>query len=380
MSRPTVRDALATAASLAREACWLAAERVAGQRLSATALGPEWLTAALQAQFPGVRVRAVERLSGDAGTTDRIRLAVDYDEVGTGDPPPASVFVKLAPAHPGTRLFVNLMRLGSTEVQFYRLLAPRVPVDTPGVFHADSTGRAQRFVLVLEDLVARGARFTDVSEPLGVEAARAVVRALARLHAAFWFHADLAWLGDDDRIGRIGRFLSAVSVGPALRRFGDIVPPELRAGATRITAARERLDAAWRRGALTLLHGDAPAGTIYFLGAGVGFFDWQVVQRGQGMRDVTYFLVQSLPTELRRSCERELIGLYLATLAEHGVTGLDPDEAWAQHRLHALYAWIAALVTAAPATLQSERIVRAGLARSSAAVMDLDSLQALARA
>jgi hypothetical protein len=51
--------------------------------------------------------------------------------------------------------------------------------------------------------------------------------------------------------------------------------------------------------------------------------------------------------------------------------------AWEQYRLHALYAWIAAVVTAAAATLQGEAIVRAGLERSSAAVMDLDSLGAL---
>jgi len=53
------------------------------------------------------------------------------------------------------------------------------------------------------------------------------------------------------------------------------------------------------------------------------------------------------------------------------------DAAWEQHRLHALYTWIGAVVTAAAATLHAERIVRAGLARARTAVMDLDSLGAL---
>jgi hypothetical protein len=82
-------------------------------------------------------------------------------------------------------------------------------------------------------------------------------------------------------------------------------------------------------------------------------------------------------TALRRAHERELIRTYLAALAELGVHAPGFDFAWRQYRLHALYAWIAAAVTAAAATFQSEPIVRAGLTRTSTAVVDLESLEAL---
>jgi hypothetical protein len=314
----TLADGVATAAGLLRESCRLAAARLApgGRDVPAGASGiaPDWLTAALQARFPGVRVRSLRGLGADAGTTQRVRLAVTYDDIGRGDPPPGSIFVKLAPADLRTRLFVNLMRLGSTEVRFYRELAEGVPVDLARVFHAAS-GRAQRFVLILEDLAARGVHFTDVSRPMTVEMAHLVVQALASLHAAFWesarFQGDLSWLRrhHHDLPYRIGRLVSAAAVTSALRRFGDLVPAELRAAAGRITAARDRLEAAWARPPLTLIHGDAHAGNLYFPSGGVGFLDWQVVQRGQGMRDVTYFLIQSLSSGVRRACERELIGL-----------------------------------------------------------------------
>jgi hypothetical protein len=98
-----------------------------------------------------------------------------------------------------------------------------------------------------------------------------------------------------------------------------------------------------------------------------------VVQRGQGMRDVSYFLANSIPTELRRQHERDLIALYLATLGECGVIPPAFAVAWEQHRAHVWYAFIGAAVTAAAATLQSEAIVRAGLSRSATAVLDLDS-------
>jgi aminoglycoside phosphotransferase (APT) family kinase protein len=293
------------------------------------------------------------------------------------------VFVKLPPVDLRTRLFVNLMRLGETEARFYRELAAVVPIETPRVFHAVTGGLARRFVLVLEDLDARAVAFADAARPLTLDVARTVVRALGRLHAAFWdsprFRGDLAWLKSHGRdpTYRIGRFVSALAVRPALRRFADVVPPALRAAAPRITAAREALEAAWARGPVTLVHGDAHAGNLYFPPGAVGFLDWQVVQCAQGMRDVTYFLVLSLPSDLRRAYERELITLYLETLAEQGVPPPTLEAAWAQHRLHAFYAWIAAIVTAAAATLQSEEIVRAGLARSGAALLELDSLAAL---
>jgi len=378
-------DVLVTATGVLRESCRLAADRMAADHDipgAAAGVTAGWLTSALEGLFPGVRVRRLETLAEDAGTTQRARLAVMYDDPGRGDAPPESIFVKLAPADLRTRLFVNLLCLGSTEVRFYRELALDVPVDVARVFHVRS-GRAGRFVLVLEDLAARGVRFAEVGQPITVETARLVVRGLARLHAAFWesarFRADLAWLerGHHDATYRIGRLLSAVSVKPMLARFGDLVPAELRAAAGRIACARDRLEAAWARPPCTVIHGDAHAGNLYYPPGGVGFLDWQVVQRGQGMRDVTYFLVHSLSTELRREREGELIDLYRATLGEHGVVPPPAEAARGQYRLHALYAWIAAAVTSAAATLQSERIVRAGLARSCAAVMDLDSLAAL---
>jgi hypothetical protein len=67
----------------------------------------------------------------------------------------------------------------------------------------------------------------------------------------------------------------------------------------------------------------------------------------------------------------------LAALAGAGAPSVPFSLAWEQHRLHALYTWISCLVTAAAATLQTASIVRAGLERSTAAVMDLDSLGAL---
>lgn len=344
-----------------------------------------WVTRALQEAFPGCRVAALEVLDRNAGTTERARLRVTYREIGTGGLPPASLFVKLAPTDVRTRLFVDLMRLGSTEVRFYREAVDDVPGERPRVYHAATTGRAQSFALLLEDLGARGARFTNASQALGVDEARLVMVRLARLHAAFWesprFASDLAWLKSRERNDRypVERFLCALAVPSGVAAFRDLVPPTLQADVSRILAARDALEDAWARGPRTLIHGDAHAGNLYFLPNAVGLLDWQLAQRGQGMRDVAYFLSNSLPIPVRREHERALIALYLATLAKHGVTPPTVDVAWEQYRLHAIYAWIAAAVTAAAATLQEAPIVRAAIERTSVALLDLDSLAALSR-
>ena len=358
----------------------VASEFIPGEVPSVTAA---WLTGVLQNHFPGARVASVAQAGGDAGTTERARLTVAYAAAGSGDAPPASVFVKLPPRDAKTRLFVNLMALGENEVRFYREIAPKLSIDVPRALHVAYTGRARSFILVLEDLTARGARFTDVSHHVTLDEARTVVLTLAQLHARFWDDPrlvnELAWLRHTDRNRNypVERLLCAAAVPAALRKHPDLVPRELHESAARIIAARDRLEAAWATGPLTVVHGDAHAGNMYFCDGRAGLLDWQVVQCGQGMRDVGYFLTNSLATGVRRAHEHELIRTYLAALAELGAYAPGSDSAWRQYRLHALYAWIAAAVTAAAATFQSEPIVRAGLTRTSTAVVDLQSLEAL---
>jgi len=343
---------------------------------------PAWLGACLGARWPAARVASVRVLDVTAGTTDRVRLAVDYTPAGVAGAP-ESVFVKLAPAATATRLFCNLMALGTTEVRFYREIAPALPVRVPDALCAVSD-RAQGFALVLEDLAAGSAAFSDVAHPVDAARAGTVVAALARLHAALWesprFRSDLAWLRAPGRNPLVGRerALCALALRPGLARFPDLVPAAIRDAAGRVLAARDRLDARWAARPLTLVHGDDHLGNLFWEGEEVGFLDWQVTQIGPGMRDVSYFLVTSLPVEVRRAHERALIERYLAVLAERGVAAPSFEDAWRDHRLLACHAWIAAIVTAAAPALQPEPVARAAVDRACRALVDLDSLRALA--
>ena len=138
----------------------------------------------------GLPVESIERLDGTEGTTDRARLAL------TGDGVPSSVFVKMAAGSPGVRLFGGLARLGVTECRFYDEVRPGLGIEAPMVHGTAFDPVTRRFLIVLEDLAARGCAFTSVGSPLDVDQVGAVVETLAALHAANWRSSRLASTGD----------------------------------------------------------------------------------------------------------------------------------------------------------------------------------------
>jgi hypothetical protein len=376
--------AAAVARALPRVVLGTRVGRAWGSRLRPAAnLTCEDVESALSAACPNVHVTGVRVLDRHSGTTARARLSVEYADADRDDAAPDSVFVKTVPDSAAGRVFVNLMKLASTEVRFYLEIAPSLPISVPHAWRAVFEESSGAFLLILEDLTARGAHFADISEPADLDTARRAVETLGRLHAAFWnsprFDADLSWLrAPGPRPGlRLERCLCRALVGRGVARFVEAVPPEIHRATSRLIRARDRLEHAWSEGPQTLLHGDSHIGNMYLLGDTAGLLDWQVAQRGQGMRDVSYFLVTSLTRELRRAHERELIDLWRAVLEDEGVEAPTSEAAWRQHRLHAIYAWIGSAVTAAAGDLQPEPIARAGLSRASVALVELDSLGGL---
>ncbi len=380
----------ATVLRLLGQLFWVGIDRLAGPvqsrfdgvPLSLDRVDAAWVGEALQGAFPGVVVEQVERLGGDEGTTTREVLKVSV----AGDRSagvPSTFFLKITPEKFSTRLFTTLLELGSSEVAFYRSLGDRLPIRAPRVYCARHARRGGRFVLLLEDLASAGARFTNSANPVSLDEARAVMTTLGRLHAAFWespeFDGELAWLRSPESNANRGFewWLSARSNQPALARFSDVLPDGLCENAHRIHAARPLLEAHWAALPRTLIHGDPHSGNLYFQDGEVGFFDWQVVQAGHGLRDVSYFLLNSMEASLRRSQERALIEHYLSVLVENGVDAPDPAAAWEEHRLFALYAWIAVSVTAATAGLQDRKIVARAIECVGQGVEDLGSLAAL---
>ena len=264
------------------------------------------------------------------------------------------------------------------------MVRPRagLPVRAPEI-HGLRTARAdRRFVLVLEDLVAKDVRLATVGDRLALYDAERVMDALADLHAHYEesprFRSDLAFIPrfeSRQRALRWERAITALMITRCEQRYGA----ELGGGFARTAALcrdeRDRLEELWRRGRRTLVHGDCHVGNLFFDGDTVGFLDWQVCAFAPGIRDVSYFLCNSLPAELRGHHEKALITRYLDGLARAGAEPCAFEEAFDQHRLFALYTFIAAAFTAAAGEgLQPEEIAMAGLRRAVRASEELDSV------
>jgi Ser/Thr protein kinase RdoA (MazF antagonist) len=324
---------------------------------------PAWLSDAL-----GADVRTASVLDAHSGTTGRARLAID----GDGTLPP-SLFVKLAPFDERQRRFVDAVGLGPAEARFYAELGATVPVRVPATLHAATDG--DRYVMVLEDLVASGCRFPRLQDDDVADLVGRIVDELAALHAQYWdapeLHDGLAWTAE-------GRRLAFGGGGPyiqrALERFGDDLPPAFRRIGELYVAHTPAIAELYLTGAQTLAHGDPHFGNLFVDGDRPGFFDWGMVMRRAGMWDVAYVLCNGLPAEVRRAHEHEWIARYRSGLEARGVD-LDAGEAWEQYRLFAVYAWSSATSTAGVGDRwQPEAYARRATEEATTAVDDLDSI------
>lgn len=302
----------------------------------------QWLQHALHAHAPGASLRGIEIAEAHSGTTGRARVLLTHDDPRL----PRSVFVKLAPFDVGQRAFVDQIGMGRYEARFYAEIAADVPVRHPRPWYA-AHDDAGRYVMVLEDLRAAGARYPAAGDPdLHVFVER-TIDTFAALHARFWAstrfapEGDLAWV--DQRSRGYGSAAPLVSFG--VEQLGERLPSASRRLAEVYVPRADGIAALLAEGTPTLVHGDAHLGNMFVDGATPGFLDWAMIGTAPGMRDVAYFLGNSVPTELRRPRERALIARYCDRLRDGGVT-LDRDAAWEQYRLQLVTAWIAAVVTA----------------------------------
>lgn len=327
-------------------------------------LTPEWFTETL-----GAPVQSVEVVDAHSGTTGRAKV-----RLASNGALPDTLFCKLAPFDAKQRAFLDITGIGVMEARFYESIGNDVPVRLPRCWHAAVDGKA--FVMVLEDLDAAGC--TWAADPAST------ITELAQLHAMFWesdrFSTDLAWVPERAGFGEGGGKGPAAAAGAAqfiriaLDRFAHEMPPVFRAiGDLYAERTADILDL-WDEGERTFIHGDPHGGNLFCDGGRTGFYDWAMCSRSPGMRDIAYYLCNSVPSDTRHAIECDLLDLYRHTLSAHGIT-LDPTSTANEYRLFAVYSWVSATSTAAVGSRwqPSDRAL-AAMERATRAVEDCDSV------
>lgn len=335
---------------------------------------PQWLTGALEAHFPGVRVASIAVEGRTDGTNQNARLRLEFaNRAGA----PTSLFGKFPPSAERQRELVRKSGMGRREVAFYRELANEVPMRVPEAHFAAHDPDSGDFVLLLEDLAATGCTFVDGEVGVSLEFAEQAMDAYAALHARFAAASARAPFPIDPmpRMPEYGVGMLRHALATRRESLSEAFVSVAELYVEKTLAVHD----AWEVGPATLLHGDGHATNLFEDAGRPGFFDWGLFAAGPAMRDVSYFLCMSLSIELRRAHERTLLERYLARRAEAGDAPSSFEDAWEMHRLHASYT----VPAAAPAAIQppgdgaQQRYARVFVARASAALEDLEAVPAL---
>lgn len=331
-------------------------------------LTAEWFSQALDCH-----VDAVEIVDAHSGTTGRARVRLT-----SGGALPETLFVKLQPFTQEQRELIRQVGLGVAEARVYANIGSELPVRAPRVWHSAYERDEGSFVMVLEDLAASGCQFPSTDDEDILEVAHSTVEELATLHAAYrgrelpWLHTAegmRAKPNDPKVAARRSMFIKL-----ALDQFGAEMPPVFRRLAEFYIDHTLEVVTLFGQGELTLIHGDSHIGNLFLDNGRTGFYDWAVAGRGPGIRDFAYFLCNSIPTDIRRAHEDDLLSHYRRAYEIRGGT-IDDATAHEQYRLFSVYSWIAATSTAAMGSKwQPIEIARPAMIRATEAIDDLDAV------
>lgn len=349
------------------------------------ALTPQWLSAALQTKVASATYEPIAAGVGFLGKLGRLRLRYANGSAGL----PATLIAKQPTLDQKSRQLAIMFRFYDREVAFYRDIGPQAGIRVPTLHHGASDPTSGDFVMLLEDLAP--AALGDQVAGCSAEQARQAIAAIARCHARWWQDPKLAafaWLpATNDPIHHFAQ-PAFQQCWPAFVQFvGDKLTPALeRTGETLGGNVIRMLDgvAGWPH---TLVHGDYRADNLFFGGpngdgSAMAAVDWQVSSRGGGAFDLAYFLSGNVTPQTRRAIEKDLVRLYVDTLAKNGVEGYGFDECFEHYRFGVLYCLVYSVIvigTLDPSNARGLAMFHANFERVAAAIADLDAAATMPR-
>lgn len=331
-----------------------------------------WLAEALGAPAGTLAGFAADRI-GTGQMCDSYRLALDW----AGHDGPGSIVAKCPSTDADSRAVAKAVHCYWLEVNWYRDLAPQIPVACPPCHHAEIAENETDFALLLGDMAP--AQQGDQLAGASLARIEAAIGEAAKLHAPLW---------DSDRLDRIAWLARTNDNSPVVRallpqlyrgfreRYRERLAPEIFAMGDRFIAGLEGyLDA--EPFARTLCHGDFRIDNLLFHpGGGVAVVDWQTLQIGTGLSDIAYLLGTSIadPDE-RRDEEARLVGLYCDRLEAAG-RAIDREGAWRAYRKAAFAGFVMAVFASMNVrrTARGDEMFAVMAERPARQILDLDSL------
>ena len=274
----------------------------------------DWLGDVLGAPVDSVRWEAI----GTGQVGDSVRL---HCEGQSGTFTLAGKFSAEDEASKATATSFGLYR---KEVEFYRSTAPHLAVRVPQVHFAEVNEEGSEFLLLFEDLgpAEQGNQIASC----GIERARDAIVQAAAIHAPSWNNSELleaAWIQPPPELGATVAAMYPQAQAVFRDRYAEHLEPQFM---TLCDELAELAPVYFRSDPdrQCIVHGDFRLDNMLFDIKGgaepIAVLDWQTVTVGKAMTDVGYFMGCGVGEALWRRHEDDLLDLWLAEMAERGVT------------------------------------------------------------
>lgn len=334
--------------------------------------------------LPRVETARLPGIEFESSNCQNFLVELEFEKAAAQTDLPRTVYVKLPCESLTTRAFANTLGFWQLEYTFCMRVAPRLPIRVPRVYAA--AWRGSRFVLLLENLheIPGVELFINRDMAAGTQPERAerILRGFAQMHAHFWDWTEPqreellparfnTYTAPQSR--EMTRALNASAIGPALRSAPDILTERIGETYRRAIEKWDALLEAWYSGPLTLVHGDSHLGNCFEYpteeGIRTGLIDFQATHWSKGMRDVQYFLINSLEPDVLIENENYLIGVYCDELAQRGIT-LTREEAFEQYRAFSFQTLLVGVVPLGLGNLTERNATVQAITRRSAAAVE----------
>lgn len=301
---------------------------------------------------------------------------------------PASLVAKLPTRDDTARNIGQLFGFYEREVRFYQEIAAKIELRTPRCYYSAMDPPSGRFVLLLEDLAP--GRCGDQLASCSLEEAKLALTELAKFQAAWWNSprlAELPWLPavDDPVFRQVLGTLYQQSWPFFVKTFSEQLPAAIFDIGERFGASFAALSDSLASFPRTIVHTDFRLDNMFFDlpdGSPFAVIDWQIVQRGIGLTDVTYFLAGNFPPEVRREHQTDLLRAYHQTLVSHGVSGYSFDQCLEDYRRAALFMLIFMVTGRENVDMgaygdRAQSLVETMIERYTTAILDLNAAEFL---
>ena len=350
------------------------------------AITPAWLTAVLGRDHVGAAVESYTLGPVDDGTSNRRRIALEWNAAGQAAGLPDKLFCK------GTQSLESRYMLGmnegvQAEVNFYNLVRPTLPVIAPLALFARFDPRTLNSIIVMRDMRDE-VEFCRLDTDLSFEHAQSQMRLFATLHSRYYQSAELETTLAPFSLWEDFFTITCVDAGftdACIRGFTlaeAVIPPRLFKREALVWPATLRCTELHKTMPRGLNHSDVHLKNWYITPTGeMGINDWQNAAKGNGGRDLAYCIATSLSIEKRRLWERDLISYYCEEFARAGGPRLDVDTTFLRYRqqMFAALAWWTGTLGQPPdaPAMQPAETSLEFIKRMTVAMDDLDALDAV---